>query len=332
MRSFFFTIVFLVNEIVGEESLPDLSATVCIGYRGVCNTLPLDIKASHRIRETRVNKLGMIFMHISNVFKGTATNLGLESKLLVLSFVDVLDVAIVGGHAICDNVIRIGENFLDFGSDLLKSGGILHHFGSNSVNFLRLFPLCCVSGLNEGVHNELARSVNDGNRDYLISVIKSCKLKVEEKHSLTLHTEALGTVKITHFASLCKILLIAALAELFLESNVLSALNAHKGLTNAGLFVVEVELGAVLFKRKGDGLFNRLVVKLFKSLFCEKSVGGGTATAHSVNDSTAWKHLYLLLGIAEMPIVDICFFKRVGAKVEDNALVFILTERAGEGS
>ena len=196
------------------------------------------------------------------------------------------------------------------------------------MDLFGLFPLLCVSGLNEGVHDELARAVDDRDGNDLVSVVKAGELKVEEKNVFALHVEALRAVCVADSSSFCKIKLIAMLAELFLVSYVLSALNAHKGLTDAGLFVVKIYLCAVLFERESNGLFNCLIVKLCKTLFCKKAVGCGAAGAHSVNDSAAGKNLELFLGIAEVPVVDIRFFECVGTEIEDNALVVIFTERA----
>ena len=322
--------LFLVYVIIGEQFFPNLSATVGVCDGRVRDALPLNAEASHCVCKTRVNELGMIFVHISYVFKRATADLGLEIKTLLLGFVDILDVAVVGGNTVRDDIVRICKQFLDFGSYLLKSGRVLHHFGSNSVNLFGLFPLLCVRRLDKCVHNELAVSVNNGNGDDLVPVIKACKLKVEEKNLFALHVEGLSAIRVADLASLRKVELVAVLAKLLLVAHVLATLDAHKGLTDAGLFVIELNLCAVLCERDANRLLNCFVMKLIKTLLGEKSVGCGAARAHSFNDRATRKYLKLLLGIAEVPVVNVRLFKRVGTEIEDNALVVVFTERAGK--
>ena len=212
----------------------------------------------------------------ANELQSTATGLLTKSLLLTDGIVNVLNVAVIGGHTEGDEIIRIGEHLLQSGDDLVQQGGILHHSGGNAVNLLGAVPLLLAKGLDQRIHEDLTVCVGDGDRNDLVVIVHARQLQIEEQNSLSLHAEGLITVGIALGTADGQIPLKASTAHLPLIADVLTANGTFQGTTDGGALVVEVDHRAVGAQVVSDGLGHYVVVHLIQSLGGVESHGGGS--------------------------------------------------------
>ena len=126
--------------IIGEEDLPDLTASVGVSGGGMSDSVPRDIEASHSVGQGSVDYIGANLVGIANELGSAAEHLGVQFFTLFLGFVDVFYMAVVGRNAVGDYVVGISEDLLNIVGYHIESWGIGDHFGSDTVYFFGLLP------------------------------------------------------------------------------------------------------------------------------------------------------------------------------------------------
>ena len=229
--------------------------------------------------------------------------------------------AVVGGNTVCDEIIRICEDLLDLGGELLEGLRVLDHIGGDAVDLFGALPLLCVDGTDEGVHYLLAEGVEDRDRDDLVVIVKARQLKVEEKNATAIHSVVGVSVRVALGAADGEVLLVAGAAELFLESDVLTALDAHKRHAECGHLVVEIN--DLLISAAGEGyrLLDDLEVHCGESFLGVIAEGCGTAHRHTLDLGARFKLYGFLACFGSIPELGVGLGELFGIKPENDSAV-----------
>lgn len=155
--------------------------------------------------------------------------------------------------------------------------------------------------LYESIHNEISVSIDNGYREYLITVVKSGQLKVEEENAGSVHIVISVAVRVALDSAESHILGVAFFAELALKANVLTAFYAGLRELVCGALIVKIEHGLVGTESVGNGLLNRLVMHSAKSVGGVKVSRRGVFGAHSRNNRSALKRYSVLACGGEIP-------------------------------
>ena len=266
--------------------------------------------------------VGAMLVYVADELICTATDLVVQSLALFFGLVDILDVAVVGGNTVSDEVVRARKDLLDLGGEVLKRLRVLDHIGRDAVDLFCALPLFSMHGTDESIHDLFAVSVEDRDRDDLVVIVKAGQLKVEEENAAAVHTVVCVSVRVALCAADSHFVLVAGLAELLLEADVLTAFDAHQRHTQSGHLVVEIYDLFVAAASESHGLLDHLKMHSGESFLGVVAEGCGTAERHTLDLGARFKLDGLLTRVGSVPKLGIRLCEFFGIKPENDASVF----------